>query len=542
MMNEVYDIFISYRNDGEGVNFAARLKGDLSKTGYTVYYNEHDKSSGKFPDILKTAIEGCNDFILILSSNCLERLMRNEKIDWVREEIKYAKKFNKNIVPVLIGKAEMPSDKKDLPKGIRFIADMKAVILPIEYMNAPFDNLISMVRSKPSLGRYKDAANLNEKYNANEDFNITLKKARNNDSKAMYDIAFMYLLEHFSESNDDYYERYLTASEFLKKVIDVYKGQDCVPDYVLNAEIMLGMQYFKGCVLGEEQSFVKTLELLKQAKMKSEKSEFRFEVEFEKIINMELDGIGHPFNFKKTLEGIKAIQETGSDNVKFRIGKFYMRYGLYSEAVNILEKIEIMWPEVEYALAEIYLYGLHTPEFEPDVFKAQYYLKRAADSNHKESIHRLGLLYFRGQFGFEKNFEKARLYYKRAAELGDIDALYDYANALKYGWGGERNIIEACKYHLYAAEKGHILSMSELARIYQSKECRDYERAYEWALKGSGWGNVTCEFILGNLLFFGRGCSPNHHEALKYYRRALNHGFYPAKFMIEKINKIYNLE
>ena len=33
------DIFISYKNDGEGNNFAARICSDLEKLGYEVYYN-----------------------------------------------------------------------------------------------------------------------------------------------------------------------------------------------------------------------------------------------------------------------------------------------------------------------------------------------------------------------------------------------------------------------------------------------------------------------------------------------------------------------
>ena len=38
-----YDIFISYKNDGEGNNFAARLKESLDHSGYSVYFNSHEQ-------------------------------------------------------------------------------------------------------------------------------------------------------------------------------------------------------------------------------------------------------------------------------------------------------------------------------------------------------------------------------------------------------------------------------------------------------------------------------------------------------------------
>ena len=102
-------IFLSYhRNDGEGNNFAARLKDDLDRCGYSVYFNSHERKAGEFPLRLKTAIEHCKDFILILSTACVERLRRNEAVDWVREEVLYAKSVKKNIIPILLDNVTMP--------------------------------------------------------------------------------------------------------------------------------------------------------------------------------------------------------------------------------------------------------------------------------------------------------------------------------------------------------------------------------------------------------------------------------------------------
>ena len=75
------DIFISYKNDGSGNQFAIRLCQDLEKVGYSVYFNSNEERSHSFPERLKAAITNCKDFVLVLSQGCLEQLMRHEHID-----------------------------------------------------------------------------------------------------------------------------------------------------------------------------------------------------------------------------------------------------------------------------------------------------------------------------------------------------------------------------------------------------------------------------------------------------------------------------
>ena len=57
-MEQNKDIFISYKNDGEGNNFAARICADLAKLGYEVYFNPNEQHAGSFPDRLRDAVKG----------------------------------------------------------------------------------------------------------------------------------------------------------------------------------------------------------------------------------------------------------------------------------------------------------------------------------------------------------------------------------------------------------------------------------------------------------------------------------------------------
>lgn len=174
------DIFISYRNDGEGNNFAARLFETLSSKNYSVYFNSNEQHSGSFPDRLKEAIEKCIDFVLIVSHGCLDGLKTRRETDWVRTEVLYAYKIGKRITPVYIGKADVPNSDvwKDYPNEIRFLFSLQSVYLPERFEISPISDLLSKFVSKPSKEIYRDIANSNKEYDLHKDFIETLKKLK----------------------------------------------------------------------------------------------------------------------------------------------------------------------------------------------------------------------------------------------------------------------------------------------------------------------------------------------------------------------------
>jgi hypothetical protein len=127
------DIFISYKNDNAGNNFAYRLKADIEKMGYSVYFNSDEKHSGDFPEKLRTAVEDCKDFILIVSQKCLDQLMEHKKVDWIREEILTARKNNKPIIPILLDGVKMPADVDVMPEELRFLPKIDNISMPEKY-------------------------------------------------------------------------------------------------------------------------------------------------------------------------------------------------------------------------------------------------------------------------------------------------------------------------------------------------------------------------------------------------------------------------
>ena len=243
-MKVIKDIFISYKNDGEGNNFAARLKQDLENEGYDVYFNSHEQTAGMFPKRLEGAVRNCKDFLLVLSSGCLEQLISNNSVDWVREELLCAKKYDKNIISILIGNVKMPISKMDFPTEIQFLVDLEAVVLPEQYLASPFYKLTSMFKASPFKNEYQYIGNSNAVYNVQQDFHDTLEKAKNDDDYAIFEIACMYFYGFTSECGEYGESNYVEASKWLKVLLRKYKGQNNPPEFVVCAHIMLANMYY----------------------------------------------------------------------------------------------------------------------------------------------------------------------------------------------------------------------------------------------------------------------------------------------------------
>lgn len=99
-----YDIFISYRREG-GYTTAKHLFDLLSRDGYKVSFDIDTLRNGDFDTSLLDRIDKSKDFILIIDEHAFDRTLNPEfdpKKDWLRQELAYALKKGKNIIPVFL--------------------------------------------------------------------------------------------------------------------------------------------------------------------------------------------------------------------------------------------------------------------------------------------------------------------------------------------------------------------------------------------------------------------------------------------------------
>ncbi len=99
-----YDVFISYRREG-GYDTAKHLNDLLVRDGYRVSFDIDTLRNGDFDTQLLSRIERCKDFILIVDKHAFDKILDNDSDpsqDWMRCELAYALKRNKNIIPVFL--------------------------------------------------------------------------------------------------------------------------------------------------------------------------------------------------------------------------------------------------------------------------------------------------------------------------------------------------------------------------------------------------------------------------------------------------------
>lgn len=511
------DIFISYKTDGEGSNFAARLCADLEKMGYDVYFNPNEQHAGNFPERLRKAVELCNDFLLILTQPCLEQLMRHDKVDWVREELLTAYNSGKNIIPLLMSGVTMPKDKDDMPEDLYFLPDTDAVSITEPYDKSPLSVLTGWVKSKPENGeKLKNTYQSNQKHSVEDTFAELETAALSGDYNAMFELATFYMY-HLGETDND------KAFYWYRKVLNT-------EDEELKAHALsrIAGMYFAGTVPGEDQSFERAFELREKAENHNNNAA---------MINaaMRKIGSGCVFDYEAINENFKKLSKTDSIAIKEQ-ADFYLTYGKFNEAIELYKEIQSKMPSAAYQLGLLYKLGVHIEPPEPDCFRAENCFRRAANKGHIRAAYELGMLYYNPPLGdFEKDFEQAIKYFKVAADAGDAEAQYKLGWMYRHGLGCDVDVSESIKYEEMAASQGHTGGCGQLAYLYQIEGYINYQKAFKYARQAADAGYAHGAYMCGNFLFWGRGCEADEKEALKYYKYAYQHGSYEAKLMIERI-------
>ena len=129
----IYDIFISYRNEG-GFETAKHLNDLLVNDGYNVSFDKDMDREGDFDKTLFERIEQCRDFLVVVDQHAFDRMINpapdyDPEKDWMRKEIAYALTLKRNIISVILPNASYPKklpedlDKLDVKNGPKYSKD-----------------------------------------------------------------------------------------------------------------------------------------------------------------------------------------------------------------------------------------------------------------------------------------------------------------------------------------------------------------------------------------------------------------------------------
>ncbi|MCQ2188411.1 MAG: TIR domain-containing protein [Paludibacteraceae bacterium] len=172
-----YDIFISYRREG-GRDFARQVELALKSHGYHIFFDYNSIRNGVFNTQIIDAINGCKDFILILSEGSMERCVNED--DWVAKEIRTAISAGCNIIPLIVGSfADFPVD---FPNDLRILRNIqRSQLMTDEYFNASIDLLKGRLASK------SNSANTQIRNSSTDTKQFHLELKTNEDCKVFID-------------------------------------------------------------------------------------------------------------------------------------------------------------------------------------------------------------------------------------------------------------------------------------------------------------------------------------------------------------------
>ncbi len=232
------DIFISYRRE-DGYLQAHILANALSQKGYSVFYDRNELVVGSiFPEELTKAVEGCNDFIAIVSPMYLSakrngQLRIDQEDDWVRTEIGLAISKGKNVLPVIVN-ASVQLESLQLPKPLETFTNYNFITFD---QSTPVDEFVSLLEKG-----FSEETHKNREFNTllqeligisdetDNDFNIKIRKFVMKYDESVVENKLLPLLRS-REYEEIWFAAYYAAFTFYRRLGYVYKIHSLVNEF-----------------------------------------------------------------------------------------------------------------------------------------------------------------------------------------------------------------------------------------------------------------------------------------------------------------------
>ena len=236
------------------------------------------------------------------------------------------------------------------------------------------------------------------------------------------------------------------------------------------------------------------------------------------------------FNFAKYL--IEAAKKLGDEisSTDIKLGRRY-RDALLQESLRVVKKLaegKEPYPDAQFFLAN--LYGTGQLGLQVDHEKAYYLYLVASKLNHPAATYRSAVCNEIGA-GTRRDAQRAVLFYRKAAALGDTAAMYKLGMILLGGLLSQpRNIRDAIAYLQRAAaqaDEDNPHALHELAMLYERGQAvpRNPMAALDLYMQAAQLGYAPAQFKLGSCHEFGTlGCVVDPRKSIAWYTRAAERG------------------
>ncbi|MCE5294554.1 MAG: F-box/SEL1-like repeat protein [Chlamydiales bacterium] len=266
-------------------------------------------------------------------------------------------------------------------------------------------------------------------------------------------------------------------------------------------------------------------------------------------------------NFKGRIQDIMRAANGGNADAQFLVAaRFLLKEGDYTISTSralewLAEGHPQNTPKIEYILGRNNELTGNQALAESTIL----HYKRSAELGYTRAQNRLGVLYEEGNI-VPQDLEEAAKWYRKAAELGNIDAQVNLAALLLYSQPQEslkwalpaakkglaraqnlvgvlyyevldvRNEIEAHYWFERAAQQGEKIAERNLGHLYRDK--KDYCSAFHWLFKAAIQQDAEAQNSVGLLFYYGQGIYKDLEDAAKWFLLAAEQGHNAAQFNI----------
>lgn len=158
--------------------------------------------------------------------------------------------------------------------------------------------------------------------------------------------------------------------------------------------------------------------------------------------------------------------------------------------------------------------------------KAFVYFSKAANQGNVKAMFSAADMLEKGN-GTPQDLPRAAELFRQASEARHPCALYRYGSLLMTGKGVAKDARQAAKLFMQAAELGSPEAQFEMGLMHAEGRHgydRDYRKSVEWYRKAAEMGHGSAQFNLASMYQFGQGVDPDPVEAYIWYSLAANFG------------------
>ncbi|MCB1774551.1 MAG: sel1 repeat family protein [Gammaproteobacteria bacterium] len=159
-------------------------------------------------------------------------------------------------------------------------------------------------------------------------------------------------------------------------------------------------------------------------------------------------------------------------------------------------------------------------------------IRKAAEQDEPRALYELGRIYWKGQLGQDREFDKALACFRRARQLGIVNATVALGAMHVAGEGVQQDYAEAMRLYLIAAESGDVDAYYNIGQLYMAGQGvqQDYKQALSWHLKAARLDYPSSIRVLAEMYRLGLGVAPDHETANMFAYKAAKLGQPPNQY------------